>query len=117
MKDLRFVQSSISAVEGSKKRRGAKNSGDSVPAELAKLAPEIEALGRKFFVMGEPWVDPQSFQLPCPTDVTANGAERFATESCIQEGIIAELYAFVPKRLHQAMQDTSYFSEKVRILS
>jgi hypothetical protein len=104
------------SVDLSKKRRTSKTLG-SIPQELVKYIPDIELLGRKFWVMGEPWVDIDCFRVPRPTDITPTSLERYATSESIKQGVIAELFAFVPRKLHKMMEESPFFCDRVRVRS
>jgi hypothetical protein len=115
LKDLQLQNGSLS-VDLSKKRRTSKTLG-SIPQELVKYIPDIELLGRKFWVMGEPWVDIDCFRVPRPTDITPTSLERYATSESIKQGVIAELFAFVPRKLHKMMEESPFFCDRVRVRS
>jgi hypothetical protein len=106
------LQNGSLTVDLSKKRRSSKTSAP-IPQEFVMHIPTIELLGRKFWVMGEPWVDPDCFGVPCPTDITPDSPQRYATPQSTKQGVIAELYAFVPRKLHKMMQDAPFFHERV----
>jgi len=62
--------------------------------------------------MMEPWVDPAAFGKPCP-DVSPRDLNRYKSDLSIQQGLIAELYEFVPRKLHEMMASHSHFGNQV----
>ena len=111
LKEMRLQNGSL-AVDLSKKRRSSKTMVP-VPEEFVKHIPKIELLGRKFWVMGEPWVDQDCFGVPCPIDITPISPQRYATDLSTKQGVIAELYAFVPEKFHKMMEEAPVFQERV----
>jgi hypothetical protein len=106
LRKLRLENATLTANQP--KRRSAKK----VPPELLKYGEEIAALGRKFGVMMEPWVDPAAFGKPRP-DVSPTDKDRYQSDLSMLQGVVAELYEFVPGRFHEMMERHSYFGNQV----
>ena len=73
---------------------------------------EIKLLGRKFGIMEEPWIDRALFKRPRPV-MAATSSKRYGLQLAIQQGIVADLYNFVPEKLHAMMNGYNPFAKKV----
>ncbi|THH10262.1 hypothetical protein EW146_g8424 [Bondarzewia mesenterica] len=71
---------------------------------------EISTLGHKFLVTVEMWVEISMFQQPHPV-MSALSKDHYRTEMSIKQGVIAELYDFVPIKFHEMMQNYSPFGK------
>lgn len=112
MKELKVENATLSA-SATKKSRTAKSGP--VPAALLRDSKAIEDVARMFTVLGAPWTVNTDFQVPCPVDLNPFKPERYATRVSSKLGVAAELFHFVPPRMHGIMENTDFFRDTVRV--
>ena len=75
---------------------------------------EIAKYGRKYSIMICPWIDVSVFDgLISRPDVDPLSEDRYASKLTMLSGTVAELYDFVPSRLHDYMENHSRFASLV----
>ena len=85
---------------------------ESVPEALEKFDRDIALYGCKDSLMVSPWILATVIAgASGRPDVDPLGNARFdkKDKKAMQEGILAELYDFLPKHLHDVMENHSYF--------
>jgi hypothetical protein len=104
------VQSATLLANQPKRRQKSKN----VPNEIAKHDSEISLLGRKFCIMVDPFLTSTTvFAGPRP-DLAADSVYRYDSDITIEQGLIAEVYDFIPEKFHEMMASHSHFATLVR---
>jgi hypothetical protein len=99
--------------QNSKKQRKAVRSKEIADTpELEDYNVEIGDLGRKFGVMGVPWVETNDFTGDLP-DFVVEDPERYESPEAIALGLTAELHEFVPRRMKSLMTGAPYFRTTV----
>lgn len=76
--------------------------------------------GKRFAALSELWVKRSAFGHPCPEYLETLGPwppERLANRGAWEEGIIAELYFFLPQSCHDQIEGSPTFVRMVRQLS
>ncbi|KII83176.1 hypothetical protein PLICRDRAFT_180671 [Plicaturopsis crispa FD-325 SS-3] len=83
-------------------RRGSKSKGKDKPF----YSGAIERSGRKFGVMGEPWVsDRMIFRDPRPTgELEPFNVDRYTNPQNARRRLLEEIYSMIPPSLHQHVQ-------------
>jgi hypothetical protein len=89
-----------------------KQAGKDMPEALAPHVERIALLGRKYGTMVMPWVDPAHFQMPRP-NLDANSSKRYDSPESKKQGLVAELYDFIPEIFHEPMNKHTYFATTV----
>ena len=73
---------------------------------IKKHDSDIAKYGQKFSIMICPWIDVSVFDgLNGHPDVDPNTEDRYANKITMLSGMVAELYNFVPTRLHDYMEN------------
>lgn len=80
--------------------------------EIAQYRDEVSRLGKKFGVMHELFITETEFNVPCPA-MKPDDPERYKNQGTMRDGIIAEVFAFVPSRLHALMENHHWFGATV----
>ena len=84
------------------------------PSNISDSNAEIAKYGRKYSLMVCPWIDAGVFVgLEGRPDIDPLSEERYTNKESDLAGIIAELYDFVPERLHGLMEGHSRFGSNV----
>ena len=84
-----------------------------IPKEITEHDKIIKDLGRQYAVMICPWIDPTHFGHKGRPAADPTSPDRFKTKLSQYEASIAELYDFVPHRLHALMENHSHFGDLV----
>ena len=84
-----------------------------IPKEITAHDKTIKDLGRQYAVMICPWIDPAFFGHKGRPIADPSSPDRFITKLSQHEASIAELYDFVPQRLHALMENHSHFGDLV----
>jgi hypothetical protein len=71
-------------------------------------------LAKKFSVMEEPWIETAVFMKARPDD-PPTGEARFASDEAYDVSITADLYRFIPEKLHAMLENYSEFGSFVCI--
>jgi hypothetical protein len=85
------------------------------PEEKARLA-EFRGLGKRVAILSEIWLRRSLLRQPCPTDLQSLGPwhlGRCENAAAWDDGIVAELYHFLPSPFHEALENSALFSEQV----
>jgi hypothetical protein len=79
---------------------------------ISKIVKRFGTTGELFLMDAEIFRQcrPESF----PGIITSS--DRYLTPESMKEGLIAELYALVPERLHETMQNDGVFGKTVRLI-
>lgn len=110
IKLMRKLQVKNATLQANQPKRRVKND---VPKQMVPYETEISMLGRKYSHMVEPWITTAAlFDRPRPT-LAADSVHRYDSELSIQHGLIAEIYDFIPEKLHRIMANHSYFGTLV----
>jgi hypothetical protein len=113
MKDLKIENAALVA-NALKQRKSSKAKHEAVPKKLLKYVPKIKLLGRKFSVMGQAWLPEASiFEAKRPNPVELQDERCWATDESMRQGLVLELFDFVPQEMHKYMQGTSHFGDVV----
>lgn len=72
---------------------------------------EIQALGREFGIMYNPWIDDDAFMRARPPRPSPK--VRYSNASNIADGLINDLYDFVPEKYHPLLENHSAFRDLV----
>ena len=100
-----------SKLEASSGKKGRKSLESSVPRAIADDVGEITLLGKKYSVMVAPWIDIKYFDHACPDLDYSNAYVRYANAESRDQGIIAELFDFVPEHLRTALHKVPKFAD------
>ena len=88
-----------------------------VPPQVSKHDREIMKLGRQYSIMINPWVDLSLFRQQGRPNVDPLSADRYKNTVSQRDASIAELYDFVPKKLHKLMENHSHLvSEQAAVI-
>ena len=117
LKKLQLEYNTLSVGQRKAKRpisSSSKGSSD-VPESTAQLDNEVAKHGRKYSILVCPWIDANIFHAlnSCP-NVDYTSEDRFRDEQSMLEGTQAELYNFLPTKLHVMMDHRSHFVPIVR---
>lgn len=85
---------------------------------LEQHAKDFDNLGRLFCVLNEIWVHSSHLRKPYPEDLREIGPRhpaRYSNDQAKHDGVIAELYDFVPPRFHKYLEGSIFFANKVRV--
>ena len=88
------------------------------PNPLEDHAKEFKELGRAFCALNEVWVQPSHLSQPYPESLREIGPwhpERYRNDQTKREGVVAELYDFVPAKFHKYLEGSPFFAGKVRV--
>jgi hypothetical protein len=86
---------------------------------IAADLEQVRTLAKCFTALYEPFStiynDPNLFTLPCPSSEALEPTKRFSTTKVARrDGWLAELYDFLPQRLHPMVRGHSGFDTEVR---
>ena len=73
--------------------------------------------GRRLAALSELWIKESSLRRPYPQRLWSLGPwhpERCASDSAWEDGIVAELYFFLPESCHELIEHSALFSKMVR---
>jgi len=91
------------------KRTGQKNSKTTAnTSALGLRAKEIATLAKKYGVMVQPWLDESLLSSPQPSDMSGMDLSRYQNDSTKHDGLMAELYEFLPNYLHALMPHSQF---------
>jgi len=114
LKSLQLENASLLADQTQGKRRRSKKDAPAIiPEHFLEHLQTIKTLGQKFGILGEIWVDSTVFGVDPPAMMTPNSQDRYRSPASIMDGVVAELFAFVPPQFHDAMRRSSWFGETV----
>ena len=85
---------------------------------LDEHADEFNQLGRLFCVLNEIWVRKFHLRQPYPEGLRQIGpwhSERYRSDQSKRDGVVAELYKFVPLHFHQYLEGSHFFAKKVPV--
>jgi|ERR1700722_11374355 len=105
---LQLEKNAMDAIQPRRKKQASKD----MPEELAPHVERIALLGRRYGTMVVPWVDPAHFQIPRP-NLDAYSEERYHSAESKKQGLVAELYDFIPEIFHDPMNKHTYFATTV----
>ena len=88
---------------------------NNVPPGLVAYTADIDLLARKVITVVEPWIDAAIFREPCPDGPELMAAQRYATPESALQGLLAEVYVYIPPRLLEVI-DSDFFGDKVSAL-
>jgi len=86
------------------------------PNPLEAHAKTFGQLSRGFCVLNELWVPPSHLNQPYPEnlrDIGPQHSTRYRNDQTKREGIIAELYHFVPPQFHKNLEGSPFFANEV----
>ena len=97
------------------------SSASSAPASatthpLVEFKKDFDTLGRQFCTFHEIWVRPPHLRKPYPEGLRQTGPldpSHYRNDQSKQDGVIAELYDFVPSRFHAHLERSPYFAKTV----
>ena len=72
--------------------------------------------GRHLAALSELWIKESSLRWPYPQCLQSLGPwhpERYASNSAWEDGIVAELYSFLPESCHELIEHSALFSKMV----
>jgi len=75
---------------------------------LGPRAKEISTLAKKYGVMVQPWLDKSLLSSPRPSDMSGMDPSRYQNDSTKHNGLIAELYEFLPNYLQPLMPHSQF---------
>ena len=78
---------------------------------------EYRSLGKRFAILSELWVSPSILKLPRPTNLDTLDPwdpSRCANDQAWNNGIVTELYHFLPGSYHEFIGESATFSKQVR---
>ena len=87
-----------------------------LPNPLEPHAEDFDKLGRSFCVLYEVWVQQGHLRQPYPENLRELGPwhpHRYTNDRTKNEGVVAELYSFVPSKFHEHLETSHFFSKKV----
>lgn len=91
-------------------------SDTTTPDQDKRLRIEYRGLGRRFAILAELWVQRSHLGRPCTINIQSSGPwdlGRCANNTAWDEGIVAELYFFLPSRYHEFIENSELFSAEV----
>ncbi|KAH7917411.1 hypothetical protein BV22DRAFT_1135425, partial [Leucogyrophana mollusca] len=97
----RELQNKYRQLEASQPKRRKKLTARDLA--VATQDEMIRQLGRKFSFVRCLWISPTIFKHKTPPSVNLLGKDRWASPKSIEDGMVAELFAFVPPELHPYM--------------
>ena len=104
-----FTSGSISGVSSP--------GSDATPSTpLEKHGDEIDQLGRFFCILNEIWVRPSHLRQPYPEHLRNVGPRHpghYGNDRAKHDGVVAELYDFIPPHFHVFLEGSKSFSDKV----
>ena len=104
---------------GSISRTSSPASATNPPNPLEDRADDFNKLGCAFCVLNELWIHSSHLNQPYPENLRDTGPwhlERYRDEKTKHEGIIAEVYDFVPTHFHKYLEGSPFFANKVRTI-
>lgn len=105
-KELRIENATLSAAIPKKVKKAKMKA---VPAEFLAESTVIEDVARMFTMMATPWTVKGDFTVPRPVDLDPFKPERYATKASAKLAVAAELFHYVPPKLHDMMENTDFF--------
>jgi len=105
-----------SIVTPSTSAASSKTSVARPPNPLEEYAGDFDQLGRGFCVISEVWVPPTALNQPYPErlrDIGPYHDTRYDDERSKREGVVAELYGFIPAKYHKHLEGSPFFTDKV----
>ena len=87
-----------------------------VPDPLGKYGKDFDKLGRHFCAFNKIWVRPSHLCKPYPEDLREVGprhAACYTNDKTKQDGVVAELYKFVPEDFHMYLESSPFFAKQV----
>ena len=114
--ELKKLKLDLNSLQlGQQKKKGRQS--DPVPDAVASQDSEIAKYGRKYSLMVCPWIDPIVFHgMDGRPDCDPTSPSRYANEESALEATRAEVYDFIPTKLHAIMGQHSHFLTVVRHL-
>ena len=109
-------QSTSSAVTSASSSAAA----SATPDPLGQHSEDFDKLGRHFCAFNEIWVRPHHLRQPYPESLRELGPRhpaRYTNDQTKQDGVIAELYNFVPPDFHEYLQSSPFFAKKVSVIT
>ena len=80
---------------------------------------DFDQLGQGFCVISEVWVPPTVLNQPYPErlrDIGPYHDTRHNDERSKREGVVAELYDFIPAKYHKHLEGLPFFADEVHTL-
>ena len=112
---MKKLQLDLNSLQLSQHKQKKGRQSQTVPDAVASEDLEIAKLGRKYSLMICPWIATTVFQdLNGRPNCDPTSSTRFANEDSMLEGTWAELYDFLPTKLHLIMEQHSHFMNVVR---
>lgn len=108
-KELELIVEGLNTSQApQRKSRKSQN----LPEDIAADAEEIGLLGKKCCIVLSPWVPISAFGQDRPT-FGPDSTERYMNASNKKNGLVAELYNFVPENFHSYLQNSPKFADLV----
>ena len=99
--------------EGDESEKETGSKGRKIPEKFQKHEQAVKTLGKKFGSMHNPFLTRKVFDTALVRpQLSATSEERFANKESLREGLIAELFDFVPENMHELMR-TQFFGDTV----
>ena len=111
-KEIRTLKMENANLRHKHQKISTKFKGKKKETERSTDDQRISLHARKFCIMNEIFVEEAAF-LTADTDFDPMDRDRYSSEDFIRKGVIAELFEEVPKNLHEKMQGSSAFRDKV----
>ena len=86
------------------------------PDPLKSHAGDFDRLGRAFCTLDKLWINLSYLGQPYPEalcDIGPWHSTRYRNDQTKREGIIAELYDFIPSHFHKHLEKSPFFATKV----
>lgn len=114
------TSSSNSAARSPASTTNPSASAASPPHPLEDHAKDFDQLGRSFCTLNELWVHPSHLGQPYPENLREIGpwnSARYHDNQTKHDGLIAELYDFLPLQFHKHLEGSPFFANKVRVVA
>jgi hypothetical protein len=90
------------------------------PNPLEQYKKDFDQLGRHFCTFNEIWVRSRHLRKPYPENLRKTGPRhpsRYSNDQSKQDGVVAELYEFIPNRFHTYLEGSPCFEQTVSTFS